>query len=46
MIDEYADRGIDFCMEMFVKEYPMKKGQYDEFHDLLENQMLKYGFDV
>ena len=46
MIDEYADRGIDFCMEMFVKEYPMKKGQYDEFRDLLENQMLKYGFDV
>ena len=46
MIDEYADRGIDFCMEMFVKEYPMKKGQYDEFRDLLEKQMLKYGFDV
>ena len=44
MIDEYADRGIDFCMEMFVKKYPMKKGQYDEFRDLLEKQMLKYGF--
>jgi hypothetical protein len=46
LIDEYADRGIDYCMEMFAKQYPMKMGEYDKFHDLLEEQMLKYGFDV
>jgi hypothetical protein len=46
LIDEYGNKGIDYCMNVFYRQYPMKKGEADEFRNLLEEQMLKYGFDV
>ena len=46
LIDEYANWGIDYCMNVFDKKYPMKRDESDKLYALLEEKMLKYGFDV
>lgn len=46
LIDDYADRGIDYCMDVFKKQYPMKMAECDKMRDLLEERMLMYGFDI
>ena len=36
LIDEYANWGIDYCMNVFDKKYPMKRDESDKLYALLE----------
>lgn len=46
LICDYSDKGIDYCMNAFEREYPMKVKQKQEVYETLKEKMIKFGFDV
>lgn len=46
LIDDYGQKGLDYCIERFNRDYPMKKGQSNDVRKLLEEKMIKYGFSL
>ena len=45
LLCDYSDKGIDYCIKVFEKEYPMKIKQKKVVYDTLKEKMIKFGLD-
>jgi hypothetical protein len=46
LLCDYSDKGIDYCMKIFERKYPMKIKQKDAVYNELKEKMIKYGIDL